>query len=1048
MANNVQVRFSADIAELKLKATEASGLLKQVGRDWEATAKQINAGDNSAETLVKYKQLTEQYVSLTGEVNRFARAKRDLNAEDRTSNAAAEAFIARLKDEAAAATMTRQEFLALKAAQLGVTEQAAPLIASMQTTTGHMVSSRAATEGLVLVHEAIRGNYTRMTGSVMIMAQALAGQEMVTKAVTAATSPLGIAVIGVGAALAAVSLAELKYEAGQQALINSSAGLAAASGLTADQLHAAGAAAAQWSGASIAAASESATAFAAAGVRSQTVITALAGSVKAYATLTGQDAAEAQKTLATAMRDPERGAAELNAQLNILDQTQLDQIRTMTEAGDKTGAAAVITDALRRRMDEARASGAAVNSLWSSMTGDLSNLVDWLGRASDAMGDLINKYSAYNLITGGVDRDAAAQAARSRALQVEAQRKGASAAGGAAYDATPEGQDDARRKSLAGTVNTLRTALAADIAMRGEHSEAVAHDRQALAEYQRALETYLPAAEKAHRLAEIDAQIASARRGRDSGRVADLTRQKAAVETAGEVMSPDAAAQRANDAAGMGEARTPGAKKASSRVAEWTEQLREMEMASGDFYSDMTAKEVDFWKGIADKTKAGTKERFEVQSKIWDGEKALARQRYEAKIAEFRDEITAARDSWTKQQALYQEELRFIATTLPMGQQASQYHTAHKEMERAQQEHDARELAETERTLREEAQSLKKGLDDEAKVREEAARAQETKLKTNAGGSPFGDIKAEQQVAQIHAQLTAQKIADNELLHSTEIAKLDQALAAARATYGADETAYAGLIQAKKAEDQRYRDQKRALDAQATAQQVADQAALQAKYHSYIDRTVSTVVSGFAKMANGTMSLRQFGVSVFQSIAQQAEQQVAKMAEDWIVKHLLMGAASKLLGDNSAAAPAAGAAASVAASKVKVAALIGEAGAGGVASMAAAPFPFDLDAPAFGSAMAAAAGALGSFAQGTNLVPSDMVAQIHAGERIIPKADNQALMQMVARGAGQGDGGRGDVHLHYNPAVSGALPFADQLAAHESHILGIIQQAHRRGAFR
>ena len=246
MANNVQVRFSADIAELKLKATEASGLLKQVGRDWEATAKQINAGDNSAETLVKYKQLTEQYVSLTGEVNRFARAKRDLNAEDRTSNAAAEAFIARLKDEAAAATMTRQEFLALKAAQLGVTEQAAPLIASMQTTTGHMVSSRAATEGLVLVHEAIRGNYTRMTGSVMIMAQALAGQEMVTKAVTAATSPLGIAVIGVGAALAAVSLAELKYEAGQQALINSSAGLAAASGLTADQLHAAGAAAAQF----------------------------------------------------------------------------------------------------------------------------------------------------------------------------------------------------------------------------------------------------------------------------------------------------------------------------------------------------------------------------------------------------------------------------------------------------------------------------------------------------------------------------------------------------------------------------------------------------------------------------------------------------------------------------------------------------------------------------------------------------------------------------------------------------------------------------------
>ena len=45
-----------------------------------------------------------------------------------------------------------------------------------------------------------------------------------------------------------------------------------------------------------------------------------------------------------------------------------------------------------------------------------------------------------------------------------------------------------------------------------------------------------------------------------------------------------------------------------------------------------------------------------------------------------------------------------------------------------------------------------------------------------------------------------------------------------------------------------------------------------------------------------------------------------------------------------------------------------------------------------------------SFAVGTNYVPHDMVAQIHKGERIIPEADNRALIAAV-NGGGQGDSG-------------------------------------------
>ena len=50
---------------------------------------------------------------------------------------------------------------------------------------------------------------------------------------------------------------------------------------------------------------------------------------------------------------------------------------------------------------------------------------------------------------------------------------------------------------------------------------------------------------------------------------------------------------------------------------------------------------------------------------------------------------------------------------------------------------------------------------------------------------------------------------------------------------------------------------------------------------------------------------------------------------------------------------------------------------------------------------------MAGFAQGANLVPADMVAQIHAGERIIPKADNSKLLAAVDRGTGGRGGSNG-----------------------------------------
>ena len=79
-------------------------------------------------------------------------------------------------------------------------------------------------------------------------------------------------------------------------------------------------------------------------------------------------------------------------------------------------------------------------------------------------------------------------------------------------------------------------------------------------------------------------------------------------------------------------------------------------------------------------------------------------------------------------------------------------------------------------------------------------------------------------------------------------------------------------------------------------------------------------------------------------------------------------------------------------------------------SVAAIPYVGWILAPAAAAGAFATVAAYNSFEVGTNLVPEDMQASIHKGERIVPKADNEKLMQAVESGTGGG----GAVHLHVN----------------------------------
>ena len=239
MGNNTTLTLTADIADLKVKMAAAQAVMKETAKAANDAAKAVAMGDGSDAGRTKLLATTQAAVAAKGAFNGLAREYKNLDATEKQTAASGAQFLQNLKEQAATAGMSQKQMLAYRAEQLGVAEDAAPLIAALRGQTTHMVSSRAATEGLVLVHEALSGRYTRMTGSAMILGQALIGQTTISSVLTAAMSPLGIAIIGTAAAAGFATYEAIKYEEAQRELLATTVGLGAASGLSAEQIQAA-----------------------------------------------------------------------------------------------------------------------------------------------------------------------------------------------------------------------------------------------------------------------------------------------------------------------------------------------------------------------------------------------------------------------------------------------------------------------------------------------------------------------------------------------------------------------------------------------------------------------------------------------------------------------------------------------------------------------------------------------------------------------------------------------------------------------------------------
>jgi len=447
---------------------------------------------------------------------------------------------------------------------------------------------------------------------------------------------------------------------------------------------------------------------------------------------------------------------------------------------------------------------------------------------------------------------------------------------------------------------------------------------------------------------------------------------------------------------------TNGNKKPESQMGKWEAELAEDKLAyaekqsaAGTFYQYGREAEAQFWRDKHALTVQGTADFVATRRKAAEMELQINKERFAAEVATLQAEAA----QWKTNASL---RLDVLAREAELVRQ--RYGTDSKEFQEAQ-----KRIVEARR----------QAMDEVARLTEIAMqRTQQAAL---------ADVQRQEQLAQFQVQ---QGIMDNATLLRMQEQFEQQRFDIQRAgllqrqslkTQQEDPVAYAQLnAQIEQLEQQHQgRMTQIALQQETERQQLSRQA-------------IGSMQSGWANLlqqfAQGQMRISTLIKGIFQVAMQSVVQAFAQMAAKFMAQKVAM-----LIFGKSVAAG-------------ELATETAKAGAGGVASMAAAPYPLNLSAPAFGAAMAEAAAGFSAlmaspgFAVGSWNVPQDMIAKVHKGETIVPEQFARPMREQ-AEGGGFAGGGR-QVNVQLN-----AAPLRDNFfLMHRDDLASALRQMHRDGA--
>lgn len=341
------------------------------------------------------------------QINALNRSKMALTEEGRAAMANSKAkeaatkdadrFLKSLQEQANAATMTKTELLELKAAQLGVSTQAAPLIAAMNKQT---VATNAAGLSAGEYKNALRILPMQITDVVTSLASGMpvwlvaiqqggqikdsfGGVGNTFKVLLSYLNPVTVGMGAMGIALA--GLAKAGYDSYRSitdmknALIETG-GFAAASAADLDQI---ANKIADTSNATIGSVREIATELAKSGKYTQDQIRNITRATAEWSAATGRATSDIISDFGKIADDPVKGLAKLNEQYNFLEKGQLTYIngivKTKGETEAVTEATKLFADTMEERMSKIAGTATPLEKMWTDIKKWSSDAWGWVG---------------------------------------------------------------------------------------------------------------------------------------------------------------------------------------------------------------------------------------------------------------------------------------------------------------------------------------------------------------------------------------------------------------------------------------------------------------------------------------------------------------------------------------------------------------------------------------------------------------------------------------------------------------------------------------------
>lgn len=383
-----------------------------------------------------------------------------------------------------------------------------------------------------------------------------------------------IAAGGLTAAVVAGAMAWNDYDGAMRTAHSAATGLGRGLGVTAGDIDALAQSSSDAAGLSVSAARSMATGFVATGKIGKDLYGGLISIARDFGATIGTTSEEAGAKLAEIFADPAKGAAELHTQYGLIDGATARYVARLAEQGRAEEARRALLIALPANLTRATDATNTFASAWDGVARAASNAWDWIGRtidkaagggtaaeqiarlrreiaqleyvanaplnpgAGDAANRLIGKREELARLTKA-DADRQAEEVRAKAMRAADDK---ASRGAAVAAALPDLDGQRGLATLRDQQRALREGLA---------NGALGSERQAQATalnaVTRAIETYMPPAEKAARLQQIDLQMMQAR---DPVTKASLAAERARVELAGQAVTAadaQAAAERARN---------------------------------------------------------------------------------------------------------------------------------------------------------------------------------------------------------------------------------------------------------------------------------------------------------------------------------------------------------------------------------------------------------------------------------------------------------------------------------------------------------------------